>query len=62
MVDLTADADEEDMDEAPATPYPNVSKDGSSAEIQTDEEEDIRGCHGLGHDGDGSSDVGFEHI
>jgi len=62
VVDLTADADEEDLDEAPATPSPNVSEDDSSAEMQTDEEEDILGYHGLGHDGDSSSDDGFGHI
>jgi len=38
-----------------------VSEDGSSAEMQTDEEEDIFGYHGLGHDGN-SSDDGFEHV
>jgi len=41
MVDLTTDADEEEMDEAPATPFPNVSADGSSEEMETDEEEDL---------------------
>jgi len=33
MVDLTADT-EEDMNEAPATPSPNVSEDGGS-EMET---------------------------
>jgi len=33
MVDLTADADEEDMDEAPVTPFPNVSEGDSRAKM-----------------------------
>jgi len=63
MVDLTADADteEEEMDEAPVTPSPNVSDDGST--MHTDEEEDILAYHGLDRDGAASSsDDGFEHI
>jgi len=63
MVDLTADADteEEEMEEAPATPSPNVSDDGST--MDTDEEEDILRYHSLDRDGAASSsDDGFEHI
>jgi len=47
MVDLTADADEEDMDAAPTTPSPNLSEDGSSdsAEVDTDEEDAILYVH-----------------
>jgi len=37
-VDLTADT-EKDMDEAPATPPPNVSD--SEGDMDTDEEEDL---------------------
>jgi len=63
MVDLTAAADtEEDMDEAPATPSPNVSEDGSS-EMETDEEAELLAHTGEGRDGAASSsDDGFEHI
>jgi len=45
MVDLTTDADteEEEMEEAPVTPSPNVS-DGSN--MDTNEEEDILAYHG----------------
>jgi len=61
MVDLTADTDteEEGMDEAPATPSPNVS-DGSN--MDTDEEEDLLAYTGEGRDGADSSDDGFEHV
>jgi len=41
-VDLTAE-EEEDMDEAPASPSPNVSDD----EMATDEEEDLLAYYGL---------------
>jgi len=64
MVDLTADADteEEEMDEAPATPPPNVSEDGSST-MRTDKEEDLLAYTGEGRDGAASSsDDGFEHV
>jgi len=43
MVDLTADNEVEEMEEAPATPSPNVS-DGSN--MDTDEEEDILAYNG----------------
>jgi len=62
-VDLTADADneEEEMVEAPATPSPNVSDDGST--MDTDEEQDILAYHGLDRDGAASSSEDrFEHI
>jgi len=61
MVDLTADADteEEEMDEAPATPSPNVS-DGST--MDTDKEEDILAYQGLDRGSADSSDDGFEHV
>jgi len=59
MVDLTADT-EEDMDEAPATPPPNVSD--SEGDMDTDEEEDILAYHGLDRDGDDSSDDGFQRV
>jgi len=48
------------MDEEPATPSPNVSKDGSGTEMQTDEEDDILAYHGLGLD-DSSDEDGFQH-
>jgi len=61
MVDLTADADreEEEMEEAPATPSFNVSDDGST--MDTDKEEDILAYHGLDRAASSSED-GFEHI
>jgi len=58
-----ADADEEEnMDEAPTTPSPNTSEDGSSdgADMDTDEEDAIL-YTGQGQQSDHSSD-GFEHI
>jgi len=57
VVDLTADTEE--MDEAPATPFPNVS-DGS--EMETDEEDYLLAYTGEGCDGADSSDDGFEHV
>jgi len=64
MVDLTAGADteEEEMDEAPATPPPNVSD--SEGDMDTDEEDDILAYHGLDRaDTDDSSDEdGFQHV
>jgi len=59
MVDLTAD----EMDDAPATPPPNVSTDGSGEEMETDEEDDILAYHGLDRGGADSSDEdGFQHV
>jgi len=59
LVDLTTDADEEEMDDAPATPSPNVSDDGSGEDsMETDEEEDLLAYTGEGRDG---AD-GFEHV
>jgi len=62
MVDLIADADteEEEMEEAPTTPSPNVS-DGS--DMETDEEAELLAYTGEGRDGPASSsDDGFEHV
>jgi len=56
LVDFTTDADEEEMDEAPATPSPNVSADGSSEEMETDEEKDLLAYTGEGRDGADWSD------
>jgi len=42
MVDLTADTEEEDMGEAPATPPPNVS----DSDMETDEEADLLASNG----------------
>jgi len=61
MVDLTADSDEEGMDEAPATPSPKVSEDDSSAEMHT-EDEDALLYTGQGQQNDSSSDDVFKHI
>jgi len=61
LVDLTTDADEEEMDDAPATLPPKVSTDGSGEEMETDEEEDLLAYTGEGRDGADSSDDGFEH-
>jgi len=48
------------MDEAPATPSPNVS-DGFT--MDTDEEEDILVYHGLdGGGADSSDEDGFQHV
>jgi len=59
MVDFTADTEEE-MDEVPVTPSPNVS-DGS--EMETGDEEDLLAYTGEGRDGDDSSDEdGFQHV
>jgi len=57
-VDLTADADteEEEMDEAPATPLPNVS-DGS--DMETDEEADLLASLGVASS---SNEDGFQHV
>jgi len=60
MVDLTADT-EEDMDEVPATPPPNVSD--SEGVMDTDEEEDLLAYHGIDRNNDSSSDEdGFQHV
>jgi len=61
MVDLVADADteEEEMDEAPATPSPNVSDDRST--MDTDEKEDILAYHGLDC-ADSSDEDGFQQV
>jgi len=58
-VDLTADADTEDeqMDDAPASPSPNVSDN----EMETDEEADLLASPGNNND-DSSSDDGFQHV
>jgi len=60
-VDLTADADteaeDEQMDDAPASPSPNVSDD----EMATDEEEDLLAYHGLHRDSSSDED-GFQHV
>jgi len=52
MVHHTADTEEE-MDEAPATPSPNVSDDSN---METDEEAELLAYTGEGRDGDDSSD------
>jgi len=57
-VDLTTEEDEE-MDDTPASPSPNVSED----EMDTDEEEDLLAYHGINRDQDSSSDEdGFQHV
>jgi len=65
MVDLPADSDteEEDMDEARATPSPMVSEDDGS-KMETDEEAELLAYTGKGHDGAASSsdDDGFQHV
>jgi len=62
MVDLTADADteEEDMDEAPATPPPNVS----DGDMETGDEDDLLAYTGEGRDNatSSSNDDGFQHV
>jgi len=59
-VDLTADAEEdEDMDESPASPPPNVSD--SEGNMETDEEEDLLAYHGMNHDSSSDED-GFQHV
>jgi len=61
MVDLTAEEDEE-MDDAPATPPPNVS-DSDREEMETGDEDDLLAYTGEGHGGDDSSeDDGFQHV
>jgi len=62
MVDLTAD--EEEMDDAPATPPPNVSTDGSGEEMETDDEEDLLAYTGEGRDSAASSsdEDGFQRL
>jgi len=59
LVDLTADVDtdDEDMDEAPATPFPNVS---GGSDMDTDDEDAIL-YTGQGQQSDHSSN-GFEHV
>jgi len=55
MVDLMADADkeDEDMNESPATPSPNVS------DMETDEEADLLASSGASSS---SEDDGFQHV
>jgi len=52
MVDLTADANtkEEELDEAPATPSPNVSD--SERDMETDEEADLLASPGAASSSD----------
>jgi len=59
-VDLTADADTEDeqMDDALATPSPNVSDD----DMATDEEEDLLAYHGMDRNDSSSNEDGFQHV
>jgi len=57
-VDLTAEEDEE-MDDSPASPSPNVSED----DMDTDEEEDLLVYNGINRDQDsGSNEDGFQHV
>jgi len=57
MVDLTAD--DEEMDDAPVTPPPNVS----GEERETDDEDDLLAYTGAGRCGADSSDEdGFQHV
>jgi len=59
MVDLTANTEEE-MDEAPATPSPNVS-DGS--EMETGDEDDLLAYTGEGRGiADSSEKDRFQHV
>jgi len=54
-VDLTTK--EEEMEDTPASPSPNVSDD----EMDTDEEEDLLAYHGLNCDSSSDED-GFQHV
>jgi len=61
MVDLTADTEEEDMDEAPATPPPNLSD--SDGDMETGDEDNLLAYTGEGCGGTDSSDEdGFQHV
>jgi len=51
-VDLT---EEDDMEDSPASPSPNVS------EMDTDEKEDLLAYHGMSRDSDSDED-GFQHV
>jgi len=53
-VNLTVE--DEDMDDTPASPSPNVSDD-----MDTDEEEDLLAYHGLQYDSSSDED-GFQHV
>jgi len=46
------------MDEAPATPSPNVS---NGDEMDTDDEEDLLAYHGMDRDHSSDED-GFQHV
>jgi len=46
-----------EMDDAPASPSPNVSED----EMDTDKEEDLLAYHGLHRDSSSDED-GFQHV
>jgi len=64
IFDFTADVDaEEDMEDTPATPSPNVSEDGSddSEEMDTDNEEGLLAYTGQERHSDGLSE-GFEYV
>jgi len=52
-VDFTADADDEEMIDAPASPSPHVS------DMETDEEADLLAFPG---DSSSDSDDGFQHV
>jgi len=57
-VDLTTEEDD-NMDDAPASPSPNVS-DGDD-NMDTDEEEDLLAYQGMSRDSDSDKD-GFQHV
>jgi len=54
-VDLTTE--EEEMDDAPTSPSPNVSED----EMDTDKKEDLLACHGISRNSSSDED-GFQHV
>jgi len=56
-VDLTED---EEMEDTPASPPPNVTDD-SDANMDTDEEEDLLAYRNLNR-GDSSDEDGFQHV
>jgi len=63
-VDLTADDNEEEMPEAPATPSPHVSDNEDDGQMETDNEEDLLASpsHNRDRDNSNSDDDGFQHV
>jgi len=58
-VDLTIEEEDDNMDDSPASPSPNVS-DGDDS-MNFDEEEDLLVYHGLNRDTSSDED-GFQHV